>query len=372
MTTTTYRTTRITNIKPPIQTVQPVAVKSKPSWNLNNYSGRSSSSDIESQQDGGGSTLYTALRPLFICMTLTGTCDHWLIKDGINRKFINKCVRIYRITTLVLFMLNFLRYCPAYVNVTEFGADLMTRLMVHIWYLLCLLNGYVCYRMVENPKRIRHLLDLWNNYQDRFGNDKENNQICSKVRTFVYISIALGWFFNVGNVVFAGYMLYSTHIFENFITPFTDSSSMAPVIKAVYLILHLVLSSTWIFTCIATITVTYTLYLALRRLAGDVDILKSLTLVEVKAKLEKLRQRHDVICEMIDVTDTIFSVYVAISVLVSMMLALMLLFNIVWYESVRSDPGQTVSHVFWLMAVLTNIVVVATSSGMINEWVRCL
>ncbi|XP_033725060.1 uncharacterized protein LOC117315032 [Pecten maximus] len=326
--------------------------------------------DVEGQRYGQRNALLIALRPLLLCMTLSGTFDHWKIEGGHNscRPLISKCLKCYRITMLVLFVINFFRYIPTYLEITAFGPDLLTKLMVHLWYLLCILNGYACYKMVEDHGRLTNLLQLINSYQDQFENEEEKKAVYSKVRLITNISMGLGWFFNIGNVVFAGYMLYKSDIFDNFIAPFTNKNSMSSLIKAVYLFIHFLLSCTWIFTCIATMIFSLAIYFLLKRFARRIEKIKTRSTPEVQNILESYRKQHNALCEMIDVADDSFSLYVAFSLTVSMLLALMLLYNICWYESIRSDPGQLISHIFWLMAVLSNLSAVAISTGMINQW----
>ncbi|XP_060076616.1 uncharacterized protein LOC132556248 [Ylistrum balloti] len=330
---------------------------------------RQTDRDIEDTRDSQRNALTQVLRPLFLCMTLSGTFDHWKIQAGhvSSRTLMSKCLKCYRITMLVLYIVNACRYFPTYLSISSFGPDLLTKLMVHLWYLLCILNGYACYKMVEDPKRLTLLLELFNVYHDRFENEVENFSVVSKVGKITSISMVLGWFFNIGNVVFAGYMLYTSNIFDNFIAPFTNTNPMSNLIKALYLVIHLFLSCTWIFTCIATMIFSLTLYFLFKQFVRTIEKLKSQPAQEVYHLLERYRKQHNALCDMIDVADDTFSLYVAFSLTVSMLLALMLLYNICWYNSIRSDPGQLISHIFWLMAVLTNLGAVAISTGMINH-----
>ncbi|XP_069102991.1 uncharacterized protein [Argopecten irradians] len=326
-------------------------------------------SDVENQHVRQSNELYIAMRPLFLCMTFSGTFDHWKIQRGRHscKTSISKYLFCYRIFIFVLFVVNFIRYFPTYMEIKSFGPDLLTKLMVHFWYILCILNALACYKMVEDPDRVTKLLQIMGKYQDRLE-ISEKKTICNSIGKITNASLGLGWFFNIGNVVFAGYMLFQSTIFDNFIAPFTNQNSMSVLIKAVYLLMHLLLSCTWIFTCIATMIFSLTLYHFLKRFTHKIEKLKTTSAPEVQIKLESYRKQHNALCEMIDVADDTFSLYVASSLTISVSLALMLMYNICWYQSIRSDVGQLISHIFWLMAVISNLSVVTITTSLINHW----
>ncbi|OWF40111.1 hypothetical protein KP79_PYT25138 [Mizuhopecten yessoensis] len=127
--------------------------------------------------------LLSAFRPLLISMSFLGLFDFWKIRDyGVQKtRSRTRFIKVYRIIIISLLLFNFFRHFLAYGSL-DFGPKVLSTLMLHAWFLLCLLYVITCFKMVENPTKVICLFKTWNTYWDLVRNEKYDSilgQACS-------------------------------------------------------------------------------------------------------------------------------------------------------------------------------------------------
>lgn len=203
--------------------------------------------------------LINALKPLFLSMMCAGIFDYkYILKDVIRENVRGKCLKAYRLTIIFLLAANFLRYCMSYSAISDFGAEFLSNIMLHMWFLHCCVNVLVCYTVVENPNKLGYFFILWDKYwknvNNAFGNntgDLVNASICKTVRNATPRLTAFAWIFVIGNASFGSYICVKTNMFPHFLTPLSLSHPQAQIAIAVFLVIQVYLTLVWCLTGIA-------------------------------------------------------------------------------------------------------------------------
>lgn len=321
--------------------------------------------------------LICALKHMFISMTILGICDYWkLLQNGRRRSFRENIRRAYRLTLVSVLVCNVIRYCPAYASSSDFGAELLTTVLLHGWYIQCAANCVVCYSIVQNPQKLGHFFTLWEKYwrraNDVWGNDTgevENALICKKIRKISMVCTLLSWMFIVGNFTFIYYTVFYTNTFPGSIAPYTFQHRHVNIIKGVYLVVVFYLSGVWVYTGITMFVIHLSLYFAVKQFTQKFDEIISKTTKEVQEGMEAVRSLYNDLCQLIEVVDNIFQFCVGVGLFTYIFLTLILVYNICWYETVRNSPAQLVSHIFWLSGMATMLCTLMAACCVVNNWV---
>lgn len=320
------------------------------------------------------SPLVIALRPLLISMTCFGIFDYWAMFDnGIIRPR-RIVLKVYRVVTITILVGNCVRFFPAYTRNTEFGPELLTSVMIHAYFIHSALNSIACLTAVENPKKLRYFCTLWDKYWKKAmetwnSSTCENKTACKRLKRIIVVCTILGWAFIISNTLFSFYTMFYTETFHDVITPLTSHHPYAPVARVVFLVVHVFISAVWIYTGILTFLMHLLLYEAAKAFAKKMEQMKPKSLTDVEGEMELCRQQHNRLCELIDVVDGIFQFIVGISLFSYIFCTLIIVYNMCWYETVRSSAGQLVSHFFWLSGMVTMLVLLMAASCLVNNWV---
>lgn len=345
------------------------------------YTGKEHRPDEEDHRSSDGQRsglLVTSMAPLFISMSIFGLSDYWKLlgKYGIRGSFRSRGLKVYRIAVVVVYMANVVRFFPAFANTTEFGALLMSNVMVEVWFLHCFVNGMICYKMVENPNKLRNFFTLWEKYWKRgnevWGNttgDEENAKICKRMRKVTSICTIIGWCFVFVNVTFTIFTSFVTKTFEIILTPFSSTNPHAFEIKACMQIIQFYLSGIWVFACLVLFLVSLTLYYATKQFANKFDELKSKSVTEVNDNMEAFRDQYNYLCDMIDAVDDTFQFYIGISLFTNILLMLIVMYNLCWYENVRNTLAELIAHIFWMFGISFMLVLQMAMCCVVNTWV---
>lgn len=331
-------------------------------------------------QERTSGVLLNALKPLFISMTCVGILDYRnIMKDARRETVRGKCVNAYRSAVMSLLVANFLRFSWAYSDSSNSGSELLTNIMIHTWFLQCSVNMMVCYTIVKNPNKLRLFFTLWDNYwkkvNDSCGNntgEMDNKSIGKTIRKVTAICTVIGWTFVVGNVLFAFYLcVYTTTTFEHLLTPLSKSHSKAPIATAVYLVVQFYLTAVWIFTWLAMFLIQLSLYYSVKQFATVIEEqIKCQQFSVIRETMEAWRYQYNELCNIIDVVDDIFRFNLGLSLITYVVLVLILVYNTLWYESVRNSPPELMTQFFWLSGIATMLVTSMSVCCLVNSWVR--
>lgn len=336
-------------------------------------------SETEPRQGKRRNSLVTALKPLLLSMTFIGISDYWkILENDRSRSFRGRILKVYRITLIVLSVCNVIRFFPAYSSVSGFSGELLNNVLIHGWFLQCTVNSCVSYNIVENPNKLRQFFKLWDKYWTRVNDvwgsctgDKENAAILKMVRKATVICTATGWMLVLGNTIFFIYTTFisSTKTFDHVITPYSNSHPHAFEMKTVFLIMQLFLTGAWIFTSLIVLLLHLILYYAAKQLSKTMEEMQSKAPTKLQETMELFRQQHTELCDMIEVADDIFQFNVGYSLFTDIFLILILVYNLCWYEEVRSSIVDLFSHFFWLSGLMAMLVALMSVCCIVNNWV---
>ncbi|XP_060076629.1 uncharacterized protein LOC132556264 [Ylistrum balloti] len=325
---------------------------------------------ISSEDVKRSNCLLSALRPLLFSMSITGLFDVWKFLEYGQGKPVTKRIflKLYRIMLLVLFGFNCIRYFLAYHSF-DFGSELLSTVLIHAWFILCSTSAVSCYRITENPENLITFFSLWRKYWNMVTEvDSSVKQACSwrQIRKYTNVCTVIGWFAIFGNIGFCSYTLISGAAFKNMIEPFPRSHGLFPVIASMYLVIVLYLTCAWSFSTGLMITLTLSMYQEFKQFALRLEKVTQKSVAEVKENMEAMRKQHNALCNMLDKADDILKHQVGLCLVVHVFLILLLIYNICWYEIVRTDIGVLVSHLFWLTATSTILTALMATCCLLN------
>lgn len=314
--------------------------------------------DVTSPEEGRTSgVLMNALKPHFISMISVGLFDYGNILKDIRREktLRSKCLKAYRATLMFVLVANFLRYCMAYSASPNFCAELLTIILVHSWYLHGSVNIIFCYTIVDNPNKLGQFFTLWNKYwksiNDASGNNNtgemENASICRRIRKAAIISTVMGWIFVAGHILFISYNCFYATIYPQFLTPLSLSHPQAHIAKVIFLIVNFYLSAAWVFTFTIMFLIQLSLYYMVKQFATKMDEeITTKPVCEIQKQIELYREQYNKLYQIIDLVDDTFQFNLGFSLLQYVFAILIVVYNILWYESVRRSPVELATHFY--------------------------
>ncbi|XP_069102793.1 putative gustatory receptor 28b [Argopecten irradians] len=341
---------------------------SKMSWGSEH-----SNDKLTPQEVKRSNCLVSALRPLLLSMSLVGLFDIWKIqKYGQEPRAHRRAFfKLYQIFIICLFVFNLIRFFFAFQSF-EFGSELLATVLLQTWFMLCTSYALICYKMIENPTALIRFFTQWQKYwslvRDLTG-ECSKEQACSwkRIRKYASVATVIGWSIVIGNVGFCSYTIITGTAFTNMLDPFSRSHYLFPLTLSIFHVIILYLSCAWSFITAFMIVLILSLYQEFKHFA---ERLENLThdkpIPEVQENLEAMRVEHNALCNMIDTADGVLKHLVGLCLVVHVFITLILIYNICWYEVIRTDIGQLVSHIFWLSGNSSMLIAMMAVCCMVN------
>ncbi len=309
--------------------------------------------------------MYKAMIPMFWSLRICGlgfvldeqnTTSAWAAKKQSSQSF--RADRVYSSIVQLILWLNVGRMTSSFLGGGEFGPELFWKIIAFTWMLLCALNALVMYRISHTKNlmggfflELQHLLSKC--HPDR----------CLRfVHVRIIIATTLSWIIIVINVIFYGYLLFFTTMVDNTLAPATPDIKHITVVRVLCMLLMLYLSAAWVLPTAFFFSLCLVVY---RTICGfNTNFRNDNCRLR---QIERYRTWHNHLSQLVDLADDMFSPQVASTLITSVVNITLILYNIIWYPGMNSDPLVLLSNSFWLSSGIVILIILAVGGGMINH-----
>ncbi len=265
--------------------------------------------------------------------------------------------RVYSSLVLVILWLNVGRMALIFAEGEVSGFLLFGKIIVFAWMFLCALNGLVMYRLSHTRLsidkfffRLQHLMS------------KGNSTCLHLVHSRTLVTTLLSWIFHLINISFIGYLVFYTHMLDIALIPATPDYKHIKAVRILVMALYAYLSAAWVFPTAFLFTLCLALYINISKFNSAFKEDKHRLL-----QMERYRTWHGHLIELVDLTDDMFSMQVACTLLVKILLETLTLYNMIWYPGLSSDPLVVLTNAFWLTSGFAVLTTVAVGGAIINH-----
>jgi hypothetical protein len=265
---------------------------------------------------------------------------------------------IHAIIVLVLLWLNFVRILTVFTRSDSLGPGLFNKLAMVAWMLQCAV-AQTAFFIASYTGKLDSVLR-----QVRL--EKECAKYARKTVTIFTVS---AWTVSVIYFLFLVYMLFfSKGNFSAFLTPFTTHIQLAYLLpeRVIVMFFNVYLSISWVFPQAMTLllaTIFSHQFSALdKRFRKALDIEGNMEGIDI----ETFRREHHVLCRGVKRADRFVKVSIA-GAFMQLAIVIFMLYNVLFYTDLISDPFLVFVHVAWIMANGMGLTLTAASGIMVNN-----
>lgn len=309
--------------------------------------------------------------------------------------------KVYALTLCIIDWSNFLRFFTTYEKYETFSAELVLKLVTHIWFFICSFLATIIYINQELHTRQATLMKnlVW------MLNSKE--ALCNKkrLRIIIYIIYSITFFFAVMNFSATLISFFGPKILFNgfrlFLAPFHDADWAAESIpfKLIILILTGVTSFHWCLTAAVYLSHAAILIEFLRLyneqfklfvktsvlVSSDYDRLEKTIPINIEGnifidakekicvcerKLEKFRVFHLKLSYMVQLLDRCYREFIAVNVLFYTVSVLLLIYIMTDWQGNCVSGIMAVLYPFWAIVSGCFLLVVVIFAAIIHSLVN--
>ncbi len=285
--------------------------------------------------------LFKAMYSFFFSMKLAGlyhvrTCS----KQGTDWRVTPSLV--YAVCILLLILVQVINIGTKIHTGDSFGAALIMKLVMLAWYMLCFLNGLACFRASFYYKALPEFFLEWTEVHP-----EETCLKFTKLKCIIYVTAC--WLFIVANLGFFAYNIFYTSVFDGLLIGVTLSHPQAYIMKIVFIIGNIFLSSAWVFPVALAMLICNILHFEFSKFNDDLQEAVSNTKVGSELDIESFRQRHQKLCQLIGHADDVLSLYIASNYICSIIDLCLVLYNLLYYPAFFEDTVTFIMSIFWLL-----------------------
>ncbi|CAH1787145.1 unnamed protein product [Owenia fusiformis] len=313
------------------------------------------------------SSLFQAMKPLLWSLKLCGLYHErqWRVKNGKgDLEEIGKVTpsRIWSIVSMIVQWLNFGKIMLAFLRDNEFGSGLMIKVMVMMWHLNCGISCIVMYRCWAKPENLPGLIYKW---EKLCKQDTEDT--LQKFKRLVKIGLFFSWGLTIMNFVFFVYFLFNNDIFHVVMVPFEKDVQGLLIVKIVFVVVSgTLVNMSCTFPSLTHIAVTWLLNEEFKKFNKQFkDSISECHGLE--GSIESHRKRHMDICQLTGFADEAFKCYHASAIGIPITVTLIIIYNIMNLDRIRTDSFLTMTMVFWLLMNLFIMIEALLMCAIVNS-----
>ena len=287
----------------------------------------------------------------------------------VNSKHGRSCgiSRFYSSLVIVILWLNLARMMSMFAHNEEFNYVLLGKLLPLSYMILCTLQATMMYvACCKQQNGWNGFFHKWQKLQT-FHEDTGTEYL----RRHVVSMVTAGLLLNIVNVAFTGYGMYNNELFEVTLTPLKVTSPFVHLYRAIYLVIHRYMGSAWLFAMVAQLLVSLVLrkefVLINTSLRDAVSNSPNEDTVHQNIPLEKFRKWHQNVCHLVDQADDIFSSQCATIFSTSIVNTLLILYMIIYYDAILSDPLLATINFVWLASSFATLCLTCVYGAMVNH-----
>lgn len=169
------------------------------------------------------------------------------------------------------------------------------------------------------------------------------------------------------NIAYNDYFLFNTDVKDFTISPLPSDHKLALPMKIIGAIVHLFMSAAWVFTLSLFMMMAGVIYREFEIFHGD--LLHAISSEGDIAELEWFRRRHEDICQLVEIADSILKEFNAVGILICTCKAMLLLYTIVSSKKVKDDPLVLFAYCFLLVTTTLYLLMISYGGGYLNHMV---
>ncbi len=344
---------------------------------------RRSTEDNKPTTDITNNALYTELRSLFLQLILFGVHFNNNGKGypGINKLNANQdyCVnskkgrscgisRLYSSLVIVILWLNLARMMTMFAHKEEFNYILFGKLLPLSYMIMCTLQALIMHVACCKQQ------NGWNGFFQKWQQLQTFHKGTSAeyLRRHVVSMVIAGWLVNIANVAFTGYGMYNNELFDVTLTPLKNvTGHVIHLYRAIYLVIHWYMGSAWSFSMVAQFLICLVLHKEFvfinTSFRDTVNNSPNEDAAHQNIPLEEFRKWHQNVCHLVDKADDIFSLQCATIFSTSIVNTLLILYMIIYYDAVLSDPFLATINFVWLTSSIAGLGLTCVYGAMVNH-----
>ena len=322
--------------------------------------------------------LYKSLQPFFINLKIFGlhhkkkfqlettdACTENTKKWSWKDVTMSQCYA-YLITLLII--LNHLRYYSAFGEGSGFSLEFLSKIIFWAWTLLCVNNMIVCLRASHCYSCLPEFFLEWQKLHLT-----DNEPFCLRFcRKNAYLYSIVCYLLLIGNMAATVYLLCFTNLYKSWLTPLDKSIAHLNLVYGVFIFILIFLSAAWIFPIALQYITCKILYHEFKRFNTYFRNQQRENNFQIFANFERMRQKHQQLCKLVDHADDFLALYHAGVVVFSLVGICINIYNLIWFEEVRTNFYMIAVHLFWFLSLLLKLGFVCIGGALVNHQVKVL
>ena len=316
-------------------------------------------------------TLISLMGPLITSCRLCGIIhmrsdSSVILRD--EHRVSKKVGRLYSTVLMAILWLDFARSLSCFKKDNDIGEQLFFKILFCVWKFVVCCNFTACFRACLRRRGFLELLDDWTKEMEETHKEEP---CCKYVRRKNIMYTSICWVFVVLNMTCIVLASYLTNLFEMDYQPFEPNYEYIDVVKGVCLAILLIRSCAWLLPVALFYSVCSLLRWHLHVLSEEFARIKhSETVLE---QLEKIRQKHQRLCKLVEQADALISPILAVQ-FVSSVAILCITFYIIVYPDDSDDANDALllffTKIFWLVVSGTTLTIFCMGAASVNSKVK--
>ena len=313
-------------------------------------------------------TLFQALKPLFVCLQLFGV---YFAKDytsygarhtrlSSNRRRWLAFSQLYASFVLLLGWFNFARLFTMFNATDEYGTHLFMKLLFISYFGSCCINMTASYYASFSHHCLPAFFLEWNKHP--YSKDFPLHFIRRKILICTIVVLA----FMLINMAGTSYCLFFSSILDIFIAPCPSDHAFATAARYISIVVHFILSNGWIFTVEMDFIFCLIVYKHFKMFNKDFRN-------QIKAdgvfigNFEKFRRNHQILCYLVNHADKFIRNHIAVNLVVCSGIICLVLYNMIYDDHVKEDLVALSMSCLWITMCFSVLIIISLGGGLVNN-----
>ena len=318
-------------------------------------------SDKDISQSHDQTSVYKALRPLHISLSLGGLIfKKDFSKTGIKRHI--TASHAYSFVVLIFISINVVRWLTMFQNNEKFGTALFAKIIFCTFGLQTWAHYVAFFIASESYERLPEFFLEWEKIRT---NDSRSLTYISRLSSICTVIL---WIIVICNVGASVYLAFFTPLSSALLVPWDENFECAFVIRIINTIQQVYLSISWVASSAMMFIICKNLAQEFNKISLKIKQLSGADHGKLAADFEVIRQHHQKLCNLVMNADDILSMQVACSLSGSLLLSCLTIYIILYYDpNVEVEVLLLAMNLFWALAPLGKVVMDCVSGTILNE-----
>ncbi|ELT90075.1 hypothetical protein CAPTEDRAFT_184861 [Capitella teleta] len=318
-------------------------------------------------RDCTGLLLYNTMLPLIRSQQIFGLYFHSVCPFRQATGKVKWSVgKIYSTFILIVICFNFLRYWSTFKDGFELGPDLFGKLIFMAWYFECAANSCTMYHACSSPLGMEAFFFRWHQIHSVACNSK---LAIYRKKTKIYVSTA--WVAFAANSAFGFYGIFYTFSMDSALAPFSPDMDFWLYVRIAYLIMHIWLSACWSFVGVFGLFIISLMH-------WEFKCFNTMFRSHIKddgsfsGDFEHWRLRHQKLSSLVSTADGAISVHIGVSFACCILIAILIVYNMIWWPKLLLDPLVAFMFAFWALVSIGSLSLLSIWAAYVHEEAHAL